>query len=384
LSFFDEGDEPTRATARPARPRRPSTGARPRPRRPGGGGGSRGGGSDAQAVRIRQAVALGVGLVLLILIVVGIRSCSNARTDNALKSYNRDASTIIKSSDQDVMAPFFRLMSNGAREAQDLQVQVNQLRQAADDDASRAEGFDVPGDMADAQHDLLMTLNFRRQGLARIAGAIPQAQGRGQASEQGTRTIAANMQLFLASDIVYNQRVAPLIKDALDENGVSGQTVATTKSLPSLEWLSPAVVCDRIGGQGCGGTGGTGTGGVAPGLHGHGIVSVSVGGTTLQPGQVVNRVPAASPTFRVTIANQGDSNERNVPITVTVRGGPKPITVRRNAAATTSKHNATVDIPLGQTPPTGQAVTVEVVAGKVPGEKNTENNRQSYTVLFTQ
>ena len=53
------------------------------------------------------------------------------------------------------MAPFFRLMSNGAREAQDLQVQVNQLRQAADDDASRAEGFDVPGDMADAQHDLL-------------------------------------------------------------------------------------------------------------------------------------------------------------------------------------------------------------------------------------
>ena len=192
------------------------------------------------------------------------------------------------------------------------------------------------------------------------------------------------MQLFLASDIVYNQRVAPLIKDALDENGVSGQTVATTKSLPSLEWLSPAVVCDRIGGQGCGGTGSAGTGGVAPGLHGHGIVSVSVGGVTLQPGQVVNRVPAATPTFRVTIANQGDSNERNVPITVTVRGGPKPITVRRNAAATTSKQNATVDIPLGQTPPTGQAVTVEVVAGKVPGEKNTENNRQSYTVLFTQ
>ena len=121
------------------------------------------------------------------------------------------------------------------------------------------------------------------------------------------------MQLFLASDFVYNQRVAPLIKEALDENGVSGQTVATTKSLPSLEWLSPAVVCDRIGGQGCGGTGSAGPAASRPACTATASSSVSVGGVTLQPGQVVNRVPAGRLTFRVTIANQGDSNERTCP-----------------------------------------------------------------------
>ena len=239
--------------------------------------------------------------------------------------------------------------------------------------------------MADAQHDLLMTLNFRRQGLARIAGAIPQAQGRGQASEQGTRTIAANMQLFLASDIVYNQRVAPLIKEALDKNGVSGQTVATTKSLPSLEWLSPAVVCDRIGGQGCGGTGSAGTGGVAPGLHGHGLVSVSVGGVTLQPGQVVNRVPAGVADLPRDVRQPGrQQRAQRARHGDACAAGPSRSPSAATPPQTTSKQNATVDIPLGQTPPTGQAVTVEVVVGKVPGEKNTDNNRQSYTVLFTQ
>ena len=193
------------------------------------------------------------------------------------------------------------------------------------------------------------------------------------------------MQLFLASDIVYNQRVAPLIKEALDKNGVSGQTIATTKSLPSLEWLSPAVVCDRIGGQGCGGTGSAGDrrrGSRAPRprprqrrRRRHDAAAR----TGRQPrARGVADVPRDVP-------NQGDSDERNVPVTVTVRGGPKPITVRRNAATRRRRSRtprSTSRSARRRRP--AQAVTVEVVVGKVPGEKNTDNNRQSYTVLFTQ
>jgi hypothetical protein len=42
-----------------------------------------------------------------------------------------------------------------------------------------------------------------------------------------------------------------------------------------------------------------------------------------------------------------------------------------------------VSIPLAATPPVGQSVTVEVQVGAVPGEKNTTNNKQSYTAIFT-
>jgi hypothetical protein len=375
LSFFDEGDEPTRVS-RPARPRRPS----------GGRSAARGGGPprrpDRQTLLIRQAVALGVGVLLLILVVVGINGCMKSRKSNALKDYNREVTAVVKSSDDSVMRPFFQLMSNGAQEGQRLQVQVNQLRLAADEDAARARGFSVPGAMRDAQDDLLMVLNFRRQGLARIADAIPAGQGRGVPAEQAVNAIAANMQLFLASDVVYSQRVAPYIKEALDKAGVEGQTIPTSRSLPSVEWLSPATVAQRIGSEAAGNTA---TGGsVAPGLHGHGLISVSAGGVTLQPGGVVNRVPSTGGvTFTAVLQNQGDSNERNVRVTVTVRGGPSPITVQKVIPQTTAKQQSTVEIPLGAAPPLGQATTVEAVINKVPGEKNTENNRQTYTVLFT-
>jgi hypothetical protein len=375
LSFFDEGDEPTRVS-RPARPRRPAGGGRG-----GRGGGARGGAPDRQTLRIRQGIALGAGLLVLILIVLGVRGCVESRKETSLKNFNRDVTAVVSNSDDQVMEPFFQLMSNGAQEGEDLQVQVNQLRQAADEDADRADGFNVPDEMQAAHDDLMLVLNFRRQGLARIADAIPGAQGRGQPAERAVNAIAADMQLFLSSDVVYSQRVAPLIKEALDDAGVEGQTIATSKSLPSLEWLSPDVVAERLGSEA--GTG-TSTGDVAPGLHGHGLTSVAIGTTTLQPGGTINRVPATGGiTFDVTFQNQGDNDERNVPVTVTVRGGTRPITARKVVPQTTAGSPAEVSIPLGQAPPTGQAVTVEVVVGKVPGEETTDNNRQSYTVLFT-
>jgi hypothetical protein len=190
------------------------------------------------------------------------------------------------------------------------------------------------------------------------------------------------MQLFLSSDVVYSQRVAPYIKEALDRAGVHGQTIATSRSLPSVDWLSPSVVAGRIGSEAAG-AGSTSTG-VAPGLHGHGLISVSAGAVTLQPGGVVNRVPSTGGvTFKVVAQNQGDNTERNVRVAVTVRGGLKPITAQKVIPQTTAKQQSELEIPLGATPPMGQATTVEVSVNKVPGEKNVSNNRQTYTVLFT-
>src|SRR5205814_449515 len=88
----------------------------------------------------------------------------------------------------------------------------------------------------------------------KVASEIPAAQGRGQQAQNATKNIAADMQNFLTSDVVYSQRVAPLIKQGLDDNGVQGQTISTSKSLPSLAWLSPQTVAGSIGSQGAGGT----------------------------------------------------------------------------------------------------------------------------------
>jgi hypothetical protein len=371
LSFFDEGDEPTRVRTRAARPRRPATGSR---------------GSappDRQTARTRQAIALGGLIVLLILIVLGINGCLNSRKDNALKDYNRNVTAVINDSDGSVGKPFFQLMSQGARNSQDLQVQVNQLRVAADEDVKRAKAFDVPGDMGAAQRNLELVLNFRDEGLKKIADLIPSALGRGQTATNAIKNISAEMQTFLASDVVYTGRVAPLIKDALDKNGIKGQQIAGSQFMPSVAWLNPAYVTERLTGNSTG-TGTTGQ--PTPGLHGHGLLSTAVGDKVLQPSSTgaVTTIPAsASVTFTIKFANQGDSDERNVKVSIRVKGGGKNITQTKTIAQTKTKAESTVNIPLGEAPPVGTGTTVTVAIAKVPGETNVTNNRSEYTVIFT-
>jgi hypothetical protein len=371
LSFFDEGDEPTRVRTRAARPRRPATDSRgPAP-------------PDRQTARTRQAIALGGLIVLFVLIVLGVNGCLNSRKDNALKDYNRNVTAVIDDSDGSVGKPFFQLMAQGARNSQELQVQVNQLRLAADQDVKRAKAFDIPGDMAAAQRNLELVLNFRAEGLKKIADLIPSALGRGQTSQNAINRMAGEMQLFLASDVVHAERVAPLIKAALTKNKINGQAIAGSRFLPDVAWLAPATISDRLG-RGTGATSNTGQ--VAPGLHGHGLLSVSVGATALQPQATgaVNRVPAsANLAFTVKFANQGDNNESNVKVSIRVNGGGKNITQTKTIAQTKSKTESTVSIPLGQAPPVGVGTVVTVAVAKVPGETNLTNNRSTYSVIFT-
>jgi hypothetical protein len=373
VSFFDEGEEPTRAAREP------------RTRRSGGGGG----GArrpprepvrrpDRQTARVRQAVFVGGLLLLAIVVGLGVKGCVSSQRENALKDYNRDVTAVITSSDRDVGAAFFRLLGNGSQQGQDLQVQVNQLRLAADEDARRARNLDVPGDMKAAQDKLLLTLDLRAEGLRKVAADLPTALGRGQPARNAVGRIAGNMQYFLASDVVYKSRVAPLIKETLDDAGISGQRIPDSQFMSSVRWLSDTYVAQRIGA-----TAGAPNQPPAPGLHGHGLVSVAVGDNTLQPGTVVNRVPATGRvTFHVAFANQGDNNENDVRVNVRVRGSGRTISARKTVAQTKAGSQAEVDIPLGQTPPIGTA-TVDVAVAAVRGEQKTDNNRQRYTVIFT-
>ena len=122
MSFFDEGDEPTRVRPRPARPRRPATAAR-------GGGAREPAPPDRQTARLRQAVGLGVARSCSSsCIVLGVKGCLDSRKENALKDYNRDVTAVITTPTSQVGKPFFQRWPTARAARQDLQVQVNQLR----------------------------------------------------------------------------------------------------------------------------------------------------------------------------------------------------------------------------------------------------------------
>ena len=374
MAFFDEGDEP-RTRAQPAPRRRP----------PGGGGGG-----DPDAIRNRRIVAGVLGLAIVLLLVVAVRGCVESAAENALKDYNEDVASIVAQSDRDVGRPFFDLLQRGEDSPVELESQINQLRVLAERQVDTAEDFDTPDEAREAQRELLMVLDMRAQGLGRIASLIRSvnARGEGDAADEAVEGIAGQMQQFLASDVIYDARVMPFVKEALAEREIGGQRLADSQFLPNLGWLAPDTVGERldVSGGGGGGGGGGDRGEPAPGLHGHGIVSVAVGDQALEPGETANRIPAGADTaFTVTFANQGENDETDVNVRVRIRpsGGGRPITVQKRVPKTTAGANTEVAIPLGQAPPIGDPATIEVLVAGVPGEEKTDNNRQTYTAIFT-
>jgi hypothetical protein len=370
VSFFDdEPDEPTRVT-RPARPRRsaaPAGGVAPPP---------------PDIAKRRQFALFGGLAVIALLLLLFVRSCAGNAHKTALKDYNRDVASIVQSSDDQVSKQLFDVLAGGG-ETQDVQVAVAQVRLVAEDDVKRAKALDAPDDVAAAQHDFELTLNLRAQGITKIGDLLPKALSNQPSAADAIRGVAGQMQAFLASDVVYSQRVAPLIQQALDDNDIHGQTIATSRFLPTIAWLDPGQVGNRLNPDAGAGSA-TSSGAVKPGTHGHGVVSVKAGGVALSPGGAVNRVPATAPLpVDVTYANQGENDETNVTISVRVTGGPKPISVSKRLNQTKAGTNAVVTLQLPSVPPKGQSTTMTVTVKPVPGEKKTDNNTQTYTILFT-
>ncbi len=377
MSFFDEDDDPAgrEPAARPARPR---SGGRP-PRQ----GSSA---ADRQTLLIRRAVA-GVGLILfLLLAAVALRGCLAAQHEDSLQNYNSELGSIVRESDQQVGRPFFRLLNEGGGSAQRLQTTISGFRVTAEQQLQQAEDMDVPDDMAAAHESALVALEFRASGLAGIAERIRPALGdQGEQADQAVAGIAGQMQSFLASDVTWQGRVAPLIKSVLDEEEIGGQRIANTdRFLEDLAWLDEQTVASRLGAQGDGGGGGTTNEEPAPGLHGTGLVSVTGGGVTLQPG-AANRLPAATTDFTVTFANQGENDEFDVRVELRIEpteGAGDPIVARETVDEVAQGAQAEVTLALDQPPPPGEAVTVTVEVQPVPGERTTDNNSQEYTALF--
>jgi hypothetical protein len=368
LSFFDEDDEPRRTP-------------RPRRARPAGGGVAT---ADSQTLLIRRAVAVVGGILVLLLLLFFIDSCRDSARENALKDYNRQLSTIATDSSRQVGAPFFQLLSErGGSQPQELQTQISGYRVQAEQQYEQARGLDVPSEMGGAQEAALMALEWRRDGLDRIAQQIRPALGdESEQADEAIKDIAGQMAIFLASDVAWRTRVIPFIEHALEEQEIGGQEISNSPFLVSEEWLQTQKVAEVLDQQlTSGGGGGEPTG---PGLHGSGLDSTNYGDVTLQPG-ATNRLTYEPGTgFTVNFTNQGENDEFDVKVTLRItREGGDPITTSDTVPKVAQGESATVELALDEQPPLDTAVEIRVNVARVPGEEKTDNNSSRYPALFS-
>jgi hypothetical protein len=367
LSFFDEDDEPRRTTPRPRRGR------------PSGGGVA----TDSQTLMIRRAVAIGLGLLLIILLGFVVKTCQKSRHDSALEDYNRQISAIGDDSARQVGAPFFQLLTEGGS-PQDLQTNISSYRVQAEQQYDQAAKLSVPGDMKGAQQSALIALEWRRDALEKIAGEIRTALGdQGDATDAAIKSIAGQMEVFLASDVAWKTRVVPFIKNSLDESKIGGQRIGSSEFLPDISWLQPQTIATVLDQQLSSGSGGSGQP-TGPGLHGTGIDSTTYGDTTLQPGTTNRLTFQPNQPFVIKFTNQGENDEFDIKVTVRIASETgSPITLSKTVPKLVPQESATVELPLDRTPPLDTAVTIRSTVAKVPGETKIDNNKSEYPALFS-
>jgi hypothetical protein len=370
LSFFDD-DEPPPTEITQARPTRPPPPRQRGPRRPPAG--------DHHAIVVRRRVLAGVALIGLILVIVLIASVVGGGKREALETYGRNVSTIGKQSVESVSVPFFQAITGAsAQQHGTVEEKINELRAEAESQQKRAGELSVPSGEEAAQRYFLQVLGMRTEGLTKIRSLIAIALGGGSESTNAYKQIAGAMEIFLASDVVYSQRAAPLIEEALEANGAKGQSVAASRFMPNLGWLETATVNARINGKASPTAGAS----VTPGTHGTALTGVSVGGTALAPGELNHIHSGPNPTFDVKVENDGENSEADVKVTVTVTTAGKQYTAYNLIPKTTAGQSSTVEVPI-EGLPLNTGAKVEVNVEPVPGETDVENNKASYEATFS-
>jgi hypothetical protein len=338
--------------------------------------------ADRQTLLVRRTVAIGVIVVLLIGLIFLVRGCLEARTERALTDYTRDVSVLVQESNRQSEQFFGLLREPGGQSPVGLQNTVNGIRVRADRLVDRADGVETPDDLEASHAYLRETLAFRRDGLTGIARRLPAAlgdEGRADANEQ----IAAQMQSFTASDVIYARRFLPGVRGELRERELLGEVRPPASAfLDDVDWLQPRFVAQRITAIRAGGDGGEGA---APGLHGTGLGTVTVqpSGLTLTEGQAVEIPVSEDLAFAVQVQNQGQSTEQDVTVEVSIAGTGSPVRVQEQIDTIDAGQTQTVTIPVADPPPTGRPVTIEVKIARVRGEQTVDNNRASFRAVFT-
>ena len=332
----------------------------------------------------RRTLAMGVGLLLLVALVFGVRACVGQRQERAMKDYVRETTDLVEVSNQQGDALFALLGGASDQGDQDQAVDyentLNGYRVESAQLVDRARALDHPSDVDQAHAYLIEVLEFRRDGLKGIADSLPTALG-DQDRREGTDDVTAQMQSLLASDVIFLQRFDPALQRALRDNDLADSLQRPESSfVPEIRWLQPDYVADRVGELRTGQGGGDAA---APGLHGNGIGTVSLGGQALAEGGSATVTLSDDLTVEAQVVNQGDNTETDVNVVATIGRGDDAIEASETLDSIAAGETKTVTISIGEQPPTGQSVPVVVEIERVPGEEKTDNNRLTASAIFT-
>jgi hypothetical protein len=331
-------------------------------------------------VQTRRLIAAGVVVVIVIAMALLIKSCDSSATTSALKNYNAKVYTLIGQSVSNAQAVLGSSdLGSGTPAASAVTTDLDTRANTAQSQVTTAQHLSVPSQMTAAQAALESVLQLRAQALTTIAANAQNAANK-QYSKDAIYQISLGTSQLYAADVIYKTLVTTDLAKALNGAGITPeQPINSGQVIKDLGWLNQTWIATEIGASLS--TSQANANNDQPNLiHGDSLVSVSVGGQTLQAG-ITNQVPAANAlNWALGVSDGGQTHENQVGCSIAIQSqsdGGTSIIPTIAAGGT-----ATCNVKLLAKPELGP-YTVTATVDKVPGEKNIKNNTASYTVQFT-
>ena len=374
FDFFEEEEPPTQESARERLiPRRGPRGPQRPPRAP-----------TNLTPLLRLVGLIAFAILIVVLLVFWIQSCQESGKEKTYKSYMSKVSEVAGSSQQIGRQLSQALTTQGLREAQ-VERRVTGLARQEQLDVERAREITPPGTLREEHAALVEALQYRVSGLNGLASALAATAKTKDTTRAGT-VLADQMQRLLASDVIYEDSFKAPAAAELSRQGVTGTDASGGPLVPDSNFLQTSdfvtatameTVLQRIRGRTVTPTGG--------GLRGTNLVSVKVlpQGTELSTSETTTIVLRTNMTIQVTVEDSGDSQEANIPVTLTVVQAGKPnITKRATIGFITPGEQRTVTFSDFGSPEVKPA-QIKVEVQPVPNEANKNNNSADYPVIFS-
>lgn len=372
FDFFEEEPATTEAQSSGSRVRLPRRGGR------GPGTGSPSGQARGLTPLLRLLALIALIVAALVFFGLLIQSCASTSKHDSYKNYMEKVSTVAKSSESNGAAVASAMTTSGAKVA-DLDTSLVGIADQERQTLAAAQKLNPPGPLRPQHEDLIEALQLRVNGVQGLADTF-----RATATSKATSDaalLAAQADRLLASDVIWDDLFLEPSKSVMKNEGVSGVNVPDSNFVANHDLIterSMTLVLQRLRGASTGG-------GTPTGIHGTNIVDTKVlpGGQVLsQPNE--NTVTATTDlAFVVAVADSGDSQEVGIKVTLTIQKPGGAIVKTQTIDLINPGQTKEVTFTnLGQVP-FAQKTTVLVDVAPVPGERNTDNNKASYPVIFS-
>ena len=327
---------------------------------------------------LRLLVILAAIVIVVVVVVVVARSVINSGQAADYQRYMTSLADILARSDE-VGDGLLELLENpGDTNRTQIQVQLDKFVAECEALETEAKELGAPKDLIEQSiHQMfLLVMSFRQIGVSDLKPALMNALDV-QETDVAVEQISHALAYLVNSDFLYDEVFVTKATAILQSKSLSGVTVPSTDFISDEDITSAAKVLDMLAGLKSTGD--------RQAIHGVALVKVVAmpDNKEIKAGGTYNLTQTSDLEFIVTVENQGNMEERDVAVLITLQVGtadPQRVTVE--IPLIKPKAEATAKVKDLDPSAYGEQATLRIKAGPVPNEKYTENNSIKATVIF--